>query len=125
MKIIEGLKYTKTHEWIKVNGNEAEVGLTDYAQQHLGAIVFVDLPNVGDSFKKGEEFSAVESTKAASDVYLPVSGEISAVNEALEDEPGLINSDCYANYIAKIKINNPKELDDLLDAKQYALIANK
>ncbi len=113
------LKYSKTHEWIRVEGNEAYVGISDYAQHHLGAIVFVDLPSVGSTYSKDEEFGAVESVKAASDIYLPVSGEILDVNEELNDEPGKINDDCYANHIAHIKLDDANELEDLMDEKAY------
>ena len=124
-KIIGELKYTKTHEWIKIEGDEALIGITDYAQTHLGSIVFVDLPAVGNVFAKDASFGAVESVKAASDLYLPVSGKIVAVNTALEDSPNLLNDDCYTNYIVKIKIQDKAELTSLLDAAAYQQICEK
>lgn len=118
-KVLENLKYSKTHEWLKVEGENAVVGITDYAQHHLGEVVFVDLPAVGDAFGKDEEFGAVESVKAASDLNLPVSGEIIAINEELEDNPNNVNVDCYANFIVKIKMENPDEVDELMNADEY------
>ncbi|MBN1200309.1 MAG: glycine cleavage system protein GcvH [Anaerolineae bacterium] len=114
-------KYAESDEWIIVDGDSAKVGLTDYAQDHLSDVVFVDLPEVGDSVTKGESFGTVESVKAASDVYAPASGEIIAVNEALDDEPELINSDPYgAGWIIEIKLSDAGELDSLMDAAAYA-----
>ena len=122
MKVLEGLRYTKSHEWVKVDGDACYVGITDHAQDTLGSIVFVDLPNVGDSFKKGDSFGAIESVKAASDLYIPVSGEILEVHMALEDTPELINEDAYENWIIKVKLSDPSEIDALLDAKAYEKI---
>ena len=120
--IPEGLKYTENDEWIKVEGDTAKIGLTDYAQDQLSDIVFVDLDSVdeGDELKKGSTFSTVESVKAASDVYAPASGEVVAKNEALEDEPELINSDPYgAGWMVEIRLSDPSELDGLMDAAAY------
>jgi glycine cleavage system H protein len=119
-KVVEGLYYSKTHEWVKVEGDVALIGISDYAQHHLGDVVFVDLPNVGDSFDKDETFGAVESVKAASDIMMPIGGEIIEVNEALNDEPELLNEDAYANYIVKIKVSDLDELNELLDANAYS-----
>lgn len=119
-KVVEGLYYSKTHEWVKVEGDVALIGISDYAQHHLGDVVFVDLPNVGDSFDKDETFGAVESVKAASGIMMPIGGEIIEVNEALNDEPELLNEDAYANYIVKIKVSDLDELNELLDANAYS-----
>lgn len=119
MKIMEGLYYTKDHEWIKVKGTVGTVGITDYAQHALGDIVFVELPAEGDAFDQGEAFGAIESVKAASDSYMPVSGTIVGVNEALEDEPELLNEDCYKNWMIKVEIEKPEELEDLMDDTEY------
>ncbi|HHU29022.1 TPA: glycine cleavage system protein GcvH [bacterium] len=118
-KVVEGLYYAKTHEWLKVEGDVALIGITDYAQDSLGDVVFVDLPSVGDSFDKEDSFGAVESVKAASDLMMPVGGEVIEVNEELNDAPELLNEDPYANFIIKIKVNDLDELNDLLDAKAY------
>ncbi|WP_286973764.1 glycine cleavage system protein GcvH [Acetomicrobium sp. UBA5826] len=120
MNIPENLKYTKTHEWVRVEGNKAYVGITDFAQGHLGDIVYVELPEVGSLVEAGEALCSIESVKAASDVYSPVSGEIAEVNDALEGEPGLLNEDPYENWIATIEMNNPEEVETLLDAASYA-----
>jgi len=120
-KTPENAKYTENDEWIIVDGDTAKIGLTDYAQDQLSDIVFVDLPDVGDKISKGEAFATVESVKAASDVYAPVSGEIIAVNTALDDAPETINSDPFgAGWIIEIKLDNAAELNDLLDAAAYA-----
>ncbi len=119
MKVLEGLYYTKDHEWVKVEGNEGYIGLTDYAQDQLGDIVYVELPEVDDEFEKEEVFSAVESVKAASDVFMPVDGKILEVNEALLDEPGLLNEDPYENWIVKIEITDKSQLDELMTSEEY------
>ena len=112
-------KYTTTHEWILPEGDVFVVGITDNAQDQLGDLVYVGDVNVGDTPNAGETAAVVESVKAASDIYAPVDGEIVAFNEALEEEPNLINEDAYANWIFKIKPNNPADLDTLLDAAGY------
>lgn len=122
MKIIDDIRYAESHEWVSLDGEIATIGITDYAQHALGDIVYVDMPEVGDEVTAGEEFGAVESVKAASDLYSPVSGEVVEINEALEDEPGLINQDAFANWIMKVKVSDPSELDGLLDAEAYAKI---
>lgn len=122
-KTPDTVKYTENDEWISVGGATAKIGLTDYAQDQLSDIVFVDLDSVdeGDEVRKGEAFSAVESVKAASDVYAPASGEVVAKNTALEDEPELINSDPYgAGWLIEIKLGNPNDLNGLMDAAAYA-----
>ena len=118
-KVIEGIKYADSHEWVKVEGNIGFIGISDYAQHSLGDIVYVDLPSEGDEISKGEEFGAVESVKAASDLYSPVSGTIIEINSALEDQPELINQDAYENWIIKVELADPSELDSLLDAAAY------
>ncbi|MBQ6335041.1 MAG: glycine cleavage system protein GcvH [Erysipelotrichaceae bacterium] len=113
----EELKYTKTHEWVKEEDGLWVVGLTDFAQDALGDIVFVNLPEVGDEVKAGEAFSDVESVKAVSDVFSPVSGEVAEVNEAIVDDPSLVNSDCYENWLIKVK--DVSAFEELLDAAAY------
>lgn len=114
------LKYTKEHEWIKVENGSGIVGITHYAQEQLGDIVFVELPNVGRKVNKMEAVAVVESVKAASDIYTPVSGEIIEVNEELNSSPNLINEDPYGKgWIFRIKFTEPKELDELLSAEEY------
>ncbi len=120
MNIPENLKYTKEHEWVKVEGEFAIVGITDYAQGELSDIVYVELPEVGTNLNKGDVITTLEAVKTVADVYSPVSGEIVEVNEKLADEPGLINQDPYGEgWIVKIKISNPDELNDLLGADEY------
>ncbi|MBD5278362.1 MAG: glycine cleavage system protein GcvH [Bacteroides sp.] len=125
MTIKENLRYAESHEWVSLDGDIATVGITDYAQHALGDIVYVDMPEVGDEVSAGEEFGAVESVKAASDLYSPVSGEVVEINEALDDEPGLINQDAFANWIIKVKVSDAAELDNLLDAEAYAKICEE
>ncbi len=117
--ILEGLLYAESHEWVEITGQEGYVGISDYAQHSLGDIVFIELPKVGSTVKKGEMFGAVESVKAASDLYLPVSGKILEVNTKLENEPELLNQDPFGSWIVKIEILDPKELDSLLTSDQY------
>lgn len=118
-KVLEGLFYSKSHEYVKVEGDEAYIGITDYAQKELGNIVYVDLPEVDDEVAADEEFGAVESVKAASDLNSPVSGTVVEVNENLEDKPELINQDAFANWIIKVKLSDKSELDGLMDAEAY------
>lgn len=118
-KIIEGYYYSESHEYVKVEGNVGYVGITDHAQHELGNVVYVDMPEVDDEVTAGEEFGAVESVKAASDLFSPVSGTVLEVNEALEDEPGLVNQDPYANWIMKVELSDSSELDKLMDAAAY------
>ena len=118
-KVIEGLYYSESHEYVKVEGELGYVGITDYAQEQLGNVVYVDMPEEGDEVEAGAEFGAVESVKAASDLLSPVSGEVVEVNTALEDEPELINQDAFANWIIKVKLSDPSELESLMDAAAY------
>ncbi len=118
-KVIEGLRYAESHEWVKVEGGIAVIGISDYAQHALGNIVYVDMPEVGDEVTAGEDFGAVESVKAASDLLSPVSGEVVEINEDLEDTPEAINSDAYGNWIIKVKMSDPSEVESLLDAAAY------
>lgn len=119
-KILENLKYAKSHEWVKVEGDVATIGITDFAQESLGSIVYLEVNEVGEKVKQFKEFGVVESVKAASDLLAPVSGEIIEVNEVLIDSPELLNSDAFGNWIMKVEMSNPKELDNLLDATKYA-----
>lgn len=116
------VKYTKDHVWVKVDGDTAKIGITDYAQDQLGDILFVDLPEEGDSLEKGENFTEVESSKTASEVPAPISGEVVAVNELLDDEPEAINEDAFEAWIVEVKIEDATELDDLMDAAAYEAI---
>ena len=114
--------YAESHEWVKVDGDIATIGISDYAQHALGDIVYVDMPEVGDEVTAGEEFGAVESVKAASDLISPVSGEVIEINEALEDAPELLNEDAYANWIMKVRVNDPGEVNELMGAEEYSSI---
>jgi glycine cleavage system H protein len=118
--IKEGLLYAETHEWVKTEGNVAYVGISDHAQHALGSVVFIELPKVGKTIAKGDTFGAVESVKAASDLYLPVSGKIIEVNKNLERSPELLNDDPYGSWVVKIELTNPKELSSLLTPEAYA-----
>jgi glycine cleavage system H protein len=112
-------RYTREHEWIEINGNHGTVGITDYAQNSLGDIVFVESPKVGDKLEKGKVFGSVESVKAVSDLYSPVSGTVTAVNEELASAPEKINTDAHAAWILKLELSNPSEATELLDASAY------
>ena len=118
-KVIEGLKYSESHEWVKVEGNVAFIGVSDFAQKEMGDITYVDMPDEGDDVLAGEEFGALESVKAASDLISPVSGTVVLVNSALEDAPEAINEDAYASWIIKVEMSLPSELDKLMDAAAY------
>jgi glycine cleavage system H protein len=120
MKFDPDCLYNEEHEWIRVEGNEGVVGISDYAQDQLSDVVYVELPEVGDTFSQGDIFAVVESVKAASDVYLPVGGEILEINEILEDSPELVNQDPYGEaWFVRIAINDPAELEDLMNAEDY------
>ena len=119
MNFPDTVRYTSEHEWIRVEGEEAFVGITDYAQSELGEIVFVDVPTLGETVAQGEVFGSVEAVKTVSDLNMPATGEVLEVNEALEDEPELINNDAYANWIIKVKMSDKSELDALMDAAAY------
>jgi len=118
-KVIEGLYYSESHEYVKVEGEFGYIGITDYAQNALGNVVYVDMPEVDDEVEAGEEFGAVESVKAASDLNSPVSGTVVEVNEALEDTPELVNKDAFGNWIIKVELSDKSELDNLMDAAAY------
>jgi len=118
--VVEGLLYTKEHEWARVEGDTATIGITDYAQEMLGEIVFVELPVVGKEFQSHDEMAVVESTKAASDIYSPVKGKVVQVNSELESKPELINEDCYKmGWICRLEIADRKSVETLMDSKQY------
>ena len=124
-KIEEGIYYSETHEFVRVEGDEAYIGITDYAQHELGNVVYVDMPNVDDELVAGEEFGAVESVKAASDLLAPVSGIVTAVNDELEDKPEQINQDAFASWIIKVKLTNKDELNQLMDMQAYKAFIEK
>lgn len=119
VKTIEGLFYSESHEWVKVDGETAIIGISDHAQQAMGNIVYVDMPEEEDEVTANEDFGAVESVKAASDLISPVSGVVVEVNEALADAPELLNKDAYENWIIKVKMDDPEELKNLMDAAAY------
>ena len=123
--ILEGLRYAESHEYVKIEGEYGYVGITDYAQHELGNVVYVDMPEVDDEVTAGEDFGAVESVKAASDLISPVSGTVVEVNEELEDSSELINEDAYANWIIKVELSDKSELDGLMDAAAYAAFTEK
>ena len=123
MNIPDTLKYTKDHEWVKLDGEISTVGITDFAQSELGDIVFVDIPTVGETLEKEAKFGDIEAVKTVAEAYMPMSGEVLELNEALEGSPELVNSDPYgAGWMIKIKVNNPAEEDSLLSAEQYKAI---
>ena len=126
MNFPKELKYTETHEWIKVDGENAFVGITEFAATHLGDIVFIEIETEGENLDAKEAFGSIEAVKTVSDVYMPVSGEVIEVNQAILDDPALVNKDCYGEgWLIKIKINNPDELNNLLDAQAYEAIAKE
>ena len=118
-KVIEGLYYSESHEYVRVEGDFGYIGITDYAQHELGNVVYVDMPEVDDEVEAGEEFGAVESVKAASDLISPVSGTVVEVNDALADTPELVNEDAFANWIIKVELTDKTDLDNLMDAEDY------
>lgn len=124
-KVLERLRYSETHEWVKVEGDIAIVGVTDFAQSEMGDITYVDMPDVDDEVVKDEEFGALESVKASSDLISPVSGVVVENNEALEDAPELVNQDPYENWIIKVKMSDPEELNDLISAEEYTKLTEK
>ncbi|UCC98555.1 MAG: glycine cleavage system protein GcvH [Phycisphaerales bacterium] len=118
--VVEGLLYTKDHEWVRMEGDVATIGITDYAQQMLGELVFVELPAAGKELAAGDELAVVESTKAANDVYAPTPGKVVDVNNELESRPELINEDCYSTgWICKLQVADTKSVEDLMDSTQY------
>ena len=124
-KVIEGLYYSESHEFVRVEGDFGFIGITDFAQNALGNVVYVDMPEVDDEVTAGEEFGAVESVKAASDLYSPVSGTVVEINEALEDQPELINQDAFENWIIKVELSDKSQLDALMDAAAYEAFCAK
>ena len=122
-KILDELLYSESHEWVKVDGNIAIIGVSDFAQAEMGDITYVDLPSEGDEVAAGEEFGALESVKASSELYSPVSGTVEAVNEELESAPEKVNEDAYGAWIIKVRMSDPSELEALMDAAAYAKIA--
>jgi glycine cleavage system H protein len=119
LKLPEDLVYTRDHEWAKAESDSVVIGISDYAQDQLGDIVFVEMPEEGDSFSAGDEFGTLESVKAVSELYMPIGGEIVAINEELEDSPESINQDPYGAWIIKVKPDDPEEMDALLDRDSY------
>ena len=113
------LKYTKDHEWIRISGDTAEVGITDFAQQQLGDVVYLDLPEVGRTVAAGDSFGSIESVKAVSELFAPMSGEVVAVNEELKNHPETVNSDPHASWMIKVKLASPADTGDLMDAPTY------
>ena len=124
-KVLEGLYYSESHEYVRVEGNVGYIGISDYAQHALGNVVYVDVPEVDDEVSAGKEFGAVESVKAASDLIAPVTGVVVEVNEALEDQPELINIDPYEHWIIKVELSDKSELENLMDAKGYTAFCEK
>ncbi|MCR5270201.1 MAG: glycine cleavage system protein GcvH [Prevotella sp.] len=124
-KVIEGLYYSESHEYVKIEGEFGYIGISDYAQHALGNVVYVDMPDVDDEVEAGSEFGAVESVKAASDLIAPVTGVVVEKNEALDDQPELINQDPYQNWIIKVELSDKTELDNLMDAKAYVAFCEK
>ena len=124
-KVIEGLYYSESHEFVRVEGEYGYIGITDYAQNALGNVVYVDMPEVDDEIEAGEDFGAVESVKAASDLISPVSGTVVEINENLEDTPELVNKDAYENWIIKVELTNKEELIELMDAEAYKNFCEK
>jgi glycine cleavage system H protein len=116
----DGLKYTKDHEWVELSGDRGKVGITDYAQKQLGDVVYVELPDVGTTLKQGDSFGTIESVKAVSELYAPVSGEVLEVNTALKNKPEVVNANPHESWMVVVKLTNPGETSALLDATQYA-----
>jgi glycine cleavage system H protein len=124
MNIPNNLKYAESHEWLRIEGDEAYVGITEFAATHLGDIVFIEIETEGENLDKGESFGTIEAVKTVSDSYMPVSGEVIEVNQAIIDDPALVNKDCFGKgWLIKIKMNNPTDADALLDATAYAEIS--
>lgn len=120
--IPENLKYTAEHEWVKIDGDVATIGITDFAQSELGDIVFVEVPEIGDNLEANNTFGTIEAIKAVADLFAPLSGEVTEINESLEEEPEQINQDAYEGWILKMKISDVSEIDNLLSAEKYAEI---
>lgn len=122
-KIVEGLLYSESHEWVKIDGNVAIIGVSDFAQSEMGDITYVDMPDEDDEVVKGEDFGALESVKASSELYSPVSGRVVARNEELDSKPELINEDAYSAWIIKVEMSDTADLNDLMNAAAYSEIA--
>ena len=114
-----GYRYTKDHEWVELSGDHGKIGITDYAQQQLGDVVYIELPEVGAKLKQGQSFGTIESVKAVSELYAPATGEVVEVNTALKDKPEVVNSDPHGSWMIVVKLSNPSEADALLDATKY------
>lgn len=125
MKIMKKLYYTDDHEWVKVNGDQAYIGITDYAQHALGDIVYIDLPEVDTEFTAGDSFGVVESVKTASDVYIPVDGKVLEINEDIVDEPELVNKNPYKNWMIKVELYDDSQVEELMNADEYKEYCNK
>ena len=125
MKILEGLLYSKDHEWVKVDGDKAYIGITDFAQHALGSIVYVELPELDTELSANDTFGAVESVKAASDLFIPIDGVVVEINEALEDNPELVNEDAFKNWMIVVEISDKSQLEDLLSANDYEEFCSK
>lgn len=119
LNLPDDIRYSEDHEWAKAEGDLVYIGISDFAQDQLGDIVFVEMPEVGDKFEKGDEFGSLESVKAVSEMFIPIGGEVTAINEELTEEPGLVNSDPYTNWIIQIRPADDGEYDDLLDSETY------
>ena len=124
-KVVEGLRYSEDHEWVKVDGNVAVIGISDFAQKELGDITYADLPEVDDEVTAGEEFGALESVKASSELLAPVSGKVVEVNSDLEDAPEKINEDAYEAWIIKVEMSDPAQVETLMDAEAYKAYSEK
>jgi glycine cleavage system H protein len=125
MKVLKNLFYSNDHEWVKVKGDKAYIGITDFAQHSLGSIVYVELPEVDEEFSAGDIFGTVESVKAASDMYIPIDGTVVEVNEALVDDPTLVNEDAFENWMIVVEMSDKSQLDDLLSAEAYEEFCSK
>lgn len=125
MKVLKDLLYTEEHEWVKIQGDKAYIGITDFAQHSLGDIVFVELPDIDSEFLTGDTFGVIESVKAASDLYIPVGGKVLEINEELVDNPAAVNEDAYENWMIAIEITDKSELHQLLDSKEYEELCGK
>lgn len=125
MKVLKELLYTKDHDWVKVEGDKAYIGLTDFAQHSLGSIVFVELPEIDSEFEKEEVFGVIESVKAASDSVMPISGKVLEINEEVVDDPSILNDNPYDNWLLCVEVTNKEELDELINAENYQELCNK
>ncbi len=125
MKVLSNLLYTKDHEWVKVTGGKAYIGISDFAQHALGDIVFIELPEVDTEISEGDALGVVESVKAASDILMPIDGKVLEVNEAIVDDPALVNEDAYENWLILVEITNKGQLDELMTAEEYEDFCSK